>query len=40
VAALLQARESEQALADENERLNVMLRSIGDGVIATDPTAR
>jgi PAS domain S-box-containing protein len=36
VAALLQARQSEQALADENERLGVMLRSIGDGVIATD----
>ena len=36
MAALLQARESEQALADENERLSVMLRSIGDGVIATD----
>ena len=27
---------SEQALADENERLGVMLRSIGDGVIASD----
>ena len=36
VAALLQARTSEQALADENERLGVMLRSIGDGVIASD----
>jgi len=36
VAALLQARQSEQALADKNERLGVMLRSIGDGVIATD----
>jgi PAS domain S-box-containing protein len=36
VSALLQARQSEQALADENERLGVMLRSIGDGVIATD----
>jgi PAS domain S-box-containing protein len=36
VAALLQARQSEQALADENERPGVMLRSIGDGVIATD----
>jgi len=36
VAALLQARQSEQALADENERLGVMLRSIGDGVIASD----
>jgi len=36
VAALRQARQSEQALADENERLGVMLRSIGDGVLATD----
>src|SRR5262249_7190137 len=36
VAALVKARESEQALAGENERLTVMLRSIGDGVIATD----
>src|SRR4029077_19121071 len=36
VAALLQARQSEQALADENERLSVVLRSIDDGVIATD----
>jgi PAS domain S-box-containing protein len=36
MAALLQARQSERALADENERLGVMLRSIGDGVIATD----
>jgi PAS domain S-box-containing protein len=36
VAALLQARQSEQALAEEKERLMVTLRSIGDGVIATD----
>jgi PAS domain S-box-containing protein len=36
VSALMQARQSEQALADENERLGVMLRSIGDGVIASD----
>jgi len=36
VAALLQARQSEQRLADKNERLGVMLRSIGDGVIASD----
>src|SRR5262245_33834721 len=40
VAALLQARESEQRLADENERLSVMLRSIGDGVIASDLDGR
>ncbi len=36
VAALLSARRSEQALAEEKERLAVMLRSIGDGVIASD----
>jgi PAS domain S-box-containing protein len=36
VSALLQTRQSEQALADENELLGVMLRSIGDGVIASD----
>jgi PAS domain S-box-containing protein len=40
VAALLLARESEQRLADENERLSVMLRSIGDGVIASDLDGR
>src|SRR5436190_14065813 len=34
--ALDQARRSQQALAEEKERLVVMLRSIGDGVIATD----
>jgi PAS domain S-box-containing protein len=36
IAALLQARRAERALADEKERLAVTLRSIGDGVIATD----
>jgi PAS domain S-box-containing protein len=36
VAALLSARRSEQALAEEKERLAVTLRSIGDGVIASD----
>jgi PAS domain S-box-containing protein len=34
--ALSQARAAEQALATEKERLAVTLRSIGDGVIATD----
>jgi PAS domain S-box-containing protein len=36
VTALLAARRSEQALAQEKERLAVTLRSIGDGVIASD----
>jgi PAS domain S-box-containing protein len=36
VAALQAVRRSEQALAEEKERLAVMLRSIGDGVIACD----
>jgi len=36
IAALLQARRAERALADEKERLAVTLRSIGDGVITTD----
>ena len=36
VCALQQARESRHALAEEKERLAVMLRSIGDGVIASD----
>lgn len=36
VEALSQARRAEQALADEKERLGVTLRSVGDGVIATD----
>jgi PAS domain S-box-containing protein len=40
VAALRQARQSEQALAEEKERLAVMLRSIGDGVIAADLSGR
>ena len=34
--ALSQAQAAEQALATEKERLAVTLRSIGDGVIATD----
>jgi len=34
--ALSQAQAAEQALAHEKERLAVTLRSIGDGVIATD----
>jgi PAS domain S-box-containing protein len=34
--ALSQAKAAEQALATEKERLAVTLRSIGDGVIATD----
>jgi PAS domain S-box-containing protein len=36
VEALLLARQAEQALRDETERLTVTLRSVGDGVIATD----
>jgi len=36
VDALAQAQQSQRALAEEKERLVVMLRSIGDGVIATD----
>jgi PAS domain S-box-containing protein len=36
ISALAQARRAEQALTDEKERLAVMLRSIADGVIATD----
>jgi PAS domain S-box-containing protein len=36
IEALMQARRAERALADEKERLAVTLRSIGDGVIATD----
>jgi PAS domain S-box-containing protein len=36
VAALQAARRSERALAEEKERLAVTLRSIGDGVIASD----
>jgi PAS domain S-box-containing protein len=40
VEALLQARRAEQALAHEKERLAVTLRSIGDGVIATDLEGR
>jgi PAS domain S-box-containing protein len=36
VEALLQARRAEQALAAEKERLAVTLRSIADGIIATD----
>src|SRR5204863_9071576 len=36
VEALLMARQAEQALRDETERLTVTLRSVGDGVIATD----
>jgi PAS domain S-box-containing protein len=34
--ALSQAKRAERALANEKERLAVTLRSIGDGVIATD----
>src|SRR5436309_2387758 len=34
--ALLQARRTGQALAQEKERLAVTLRSIGDGVVTTD----
>ena len=40
VEALAQARRAERALADEKERLSVTLRSIGDGVIATDLEGR
>jgi PAS domain S-box-containing protein len=36
VAALLQARRAEHALAAEKERLAVTLRSIADGLITTD----
>jgi PAS domain S-box-containing protein len=36
VDALSSAVRAEQALQDEKERLNVTLRSIGDGVITTD----
>jgi PAS domain S-box-containing protein len=37
VIALAQARRAEQALTAEKERLAVTLRSIADGVVATDP---
>jgi PAS domain S-box-containing protein len=40
VEALMLAKRAEQALADEKERLAVTLRSIGDGVIATDLEGR
>jgi PAS domain S-box-containing protein len=40
IEALAQARRAERALADEKERLSVTLRSIGDGVIATDLQGR
>jgi len=40
VEALMQAKAAEQALAHEKERLAVTLRSIGDGVIATDLEGR
>ena len=40
IEALDQARRAERALADEKERLSVTLRSIGDGVIATDLEGR
>ena len=40
IAALLQARRAEQALAEEKERLAVTLRSIGDGVVTTDLDGR
>ena len=40
VAALQQAQASERALAEEKERLAVTLRSIGDGVIASDLDGR
>ena len=40
VEALAQARRAERALADEKERLSVTLRSVGDGVIATDLQGR
>jgi PAS domain S-box-containing protein len=40
IEALAQARRAERALADEKERLSVTLRSIGDGVIATDLDGR
>lgn len=33
---ITQARKARQALQDEKEKLNIMLRSIGDAVIATD----
>jgi PAS domain S-box-containing protein len=36
IDALAQARRAERALTDEKERLSVTLRSIADGVIATD----
>ena len=40
IEALEQARRAERALADEKERLSVTLRSVGDGVIATDLEGR
>ena len=40
VEALRQAKEAERALAHEKERLAVTLRSVGDGVIATDLEGR
>ena len=40
VQALTHAKRAEQALAHEKERLAVMLRSVGDGVIATNLEGR
>jgi PAS domain S-box-containing protein len=40
VEALMHAKQAEQALAHEKERLAVTLRSVGDGVIATDLEGR
>ncbi len=40
LAALVQARRAERALAIEKERLAVTLRSVGDGVITTDLDGR
>ena len=40
VADITERRRTEQALADEKERLAVTLRSIGDAVITTDVTGK
>ncbi len=40
IGQFLERKETERALADEKERLDVTLRSIGDGVIATDAEGR
>jgi PAS domain S-box-containing protein len=40
VAMAIQRKRVEQALADEKELLSVIMRSIGEGVVAADPAGR